>query len=156
MSPGYSRAIDAGNMNIKPIEHRERLFGITLAILAAIWLVTASSMHSLNIREVEPVDAKALAESGALVIDVRGKEAFATRHIPGAILFPLDDLHGFVADKINAARDSPIVVYCGDGVRSGPEGTAILNQAGFANAVNLKGGIEGWQKAGFTTVTGPG
>jgi len=44
-------------------------------------------------------------------------------------------------------RHEPLVVHCGDGVSQGPEGTFILNQAGFAGAVNPRAGIRGWAAA---------
>jgi rhodanese-related sulfurtransferase len=47
-----------------------------------------------------------------------------------------------------------ILIYCGDGVTHGPEGTEILNEAGYPNAVNLKPGIEGWARAGYAVAKG--
>jgi rhodanese-related sulfurtransferase len=51
------------------------------------------------------------------------------------------------------AKDRPIVVYCNDGLVTGPRGTEILNKAGFARAVKLKEGIEGWSAAGYPVGT---
>ena len=48
------------------------------------------------------------------------------------------------------------MVYCGDGTTLGPEGTHILNKAGFAGAVNLKPGIQGWAAAGLPIEQGKG
>jgi rhodanese-related sulfurtransferase len=31
----------------------------------------------------------------------------------------------------------------------GPEGTELLNKAGYANAVNMEAGIKGWADAGL-------
>ena len=91
----------------------------------------------------------------ALIIDVRSKEAFLAHHVAGALAMPLDELRAMVtAEKKAIALDRPIVIYCGDGARSGPEGTYVMNQAGYAGAVNLKGGLEGWQKAGLPMATG--
>jgi len=42
-----------------------------------------------------------------------------------------------------------ILVYCNQGLAHGAEGTEILNKAGFAGAVNLRDGIEGWAGAGY-------
>jgi rhodanese-related sulfurtransferase len=47
------------------------------------------------------------------------------------------------------AKAQPILVYCSDGLSIGPEATRILNEAGYAGAVNLRDGIEGWDKAGL-------
>lgn len=75
--------------------------------------------------------------------------------IAGALTMPLDELRAMVtAGKKTIALDRPIVIYCGDGARSGPEGTYAMNQAGYGGAVNLKGGLEGWQKAGLPMAAG--
>ena len=42
----------------------------------------------------------------------------------------------------------------GDGIATGPEGTYVMNPAGFAAAVNLKGGIESWNSHGLPTAKG--
>jgi len=48
--------------------------------------------HRHNIKEVSAVDAKALVDGGAVIVDVRGREAFNSGHIPGAISAPLHEL----------------------------------------------------------------
>ncbi len=93
-------------------------------------------------------EARTLVDSGVAVIDVRGEEAFARRHIPGAINIPLAVLQLAVPASLSHLKDKQIVVYCNDGVRSGPEATRLLNTAGYANAANMQQGIEGWVAAG--------
>lgn len=93
-----------------------------------------------------------MIEGGALVIDVRDAAVARASHVPGAILIPLEVLRSSLS-QVGADRARPIVVYCGDGARRGPEATAVLNQAGYANAVNLKGGIEGWRSHGLATAS---
>lgn len=115
----------------------------------------SSSAHQspYNIREVQPQSAQALIEQGAIVIDVRGTEQFKYRHIPGAILITVADLTaGLIPAELAAFKDRPMVVYCGDGVMHGPEGTDLLNKAGYTQAVNLSGGINAWEKAGMKVV----
>ena len=58
------------------------------------------------------------------------------------------------SEKKSIALDKPVVVYCGDGARTGPEGTYVMNQAGYSGAVNLTGGLEGWAQAGLPTASG--
>lgn len=137
------------------LDYRRRFMGIAVAIAASIWFFNAGPGRGPDIREVDVQAAKAMLEQGAIVIDVRGAEAFAANHIAGAVLMPLDQLRAAIPSSLAAAKAQRIVVYCGDGARSGPEGTSILNQAGFSNAVNLKGGIEGWKKAGMPIAKGP-
>jgi rhodanese-related sulfurtransferase len=122
--------------------------------IALLWLINAGKPVRFDVKEVSVPEAKALIDAGAAVIDVRGPEQFQARHIPGATLVALDELQSGVPARILALKAQPIVVYCGDGVTHGPEGTAILNHAGFGKAVNLKPGIEGWQNAGMAIEKG--
>jgi len=83
----------------------------------------------------------------ALVVDVREEDKFNYRHIPGVLLLPVSVLHLEIPATFTHARDKAILVYCGDGVTTGPEGTALLNKAGYVNAVNMEAGIKGWAAA---------
>lgn len=103
----------------------------------------------LGVASVTTTQAKELIDQGALVVDVRGPKSFATRHIAGALHFPVESLRQTIPQALSKAKTDSIVVYCGDGETLGPEGTAVLNRAGFAKAVNLKGGIPAWAKAGL-------
>jgi rhodanese-related sulfurtransferase len=105
-----------------------------------------------DIREVATQEAKTMIDAGALVIDVRDQAMSAAAHLPNALLIPSDVLVARMA-KVEADLARPIVVYCGDGSRLGPDATATLNQAGYKNAVNLKGGIQGWRAAGLPTTS---
>ncbi len=117
-----------------------------LPLLAAAFIFARS--QSDDVVEVSVAQAKALIDAGALVIDVRGEGAHAQKHLPGAIALPLSKLKEGIPASIAGDKAREVVVYCNDGVRSGPQGTALLAQAGFTRAVNVKGGIEGWMQAG--------
>jgi len=136
------------------IDFRKHALGIFVVFGFFVWLSNvgggpAPIEHRYNIREVSAVDAKALIDGGALVVDVRGKEQFDVRHIPGAILISLEELRAQIPAVLEGAKAKTILIYCGDGATRGPEGTEILNNAGYPNAVNLKPGIEGWVSAGY-------
>ena len=131
------------------IDLRKHLLGIGIILGALIWLGNVTA-PTYNVKEVDIATAKTLIDGGALVVDVRGKDAHAGRHIAGSIQAKPEELRAAIPERIRAlAADAPIVVYCGDGLSIGPEGTDILNKAGYAGAVNLKGGIEGWAAAGY-------
>lgn len=122
--------------------------GLALA-LAVLVLLPGRERETFDVREVGVDEARALIELGAVVVDVRGPGAYDGRHIPGAISVPLDDLRDGVPASLASSIAKPVVVYCGDGVTIGPEGTALLNRAGFSQAVNLRPGIRGWTDAGL-------
>lgn len=106
----------------------------------------AGSGSSLN-----TTDAKARIDSNQqlLILDVRQPDEFQTGHIAGAKLIPLNDLHRRM-DEL--PKDTEILCVCRSGARSG---TAVsqLNGAGF-NALNLRGGMMGWQSAGYPVKKG--
>lgn len=119
-----------------------------LALLAVVWVMNAPQA-ARPVSEVSVAEAKSLIDAGAVVVDVRSQEAYGNRHVPGAILVPLSEMRTGIPASLASARDKPIVVYCNDGSSTGPDGTRLLNQAGYNGAVNLKTGIEGWQGSGL-------
>jgi hypothetical protein len=62
------------------------------AFVVGVALVLMSSGKRPNVPEVELGGAKALIDSGALVIDVRELDVSAGSHIVGAMLIPLSTL----------------------------------------------------------------
>ncbi|ADE13066.1 rhodanese-like domain-containing protein [Sideroxydans lithotrophicus] len=130
------------------INLRQTLIALSVIFLAGIWMANVNS-HHYDIKNVTISEADSLIKAGALVIDVRDQDKFNFRHIPGAILIPLEVLRAGIPLSLAAFKSRPIVIYCNEGLSHGPEGTAILQKAGFAKAVNLESGIEGWAKSGM-------
>ena len=122
---------------------------LSLGILWAFVIQKHAVTPAFNIREVSLAEAKSLIDSGALVVDVRDQGKYDFRHIPGAVLVPVDTLRVSIPASVGADRTRNIVVYCNEGVAHGPEAAHLLNEAGFSKAVNLRSGIEGWAHAGF-------
>lgn len=105
-----------------------------------------SSTTSLN-----AADAKARIESGEplLILDVRTPDEFRTGHISGAKLIPLNEL----PRRMNELpQDKEILCVCRSGSRSGAA-VGQLTRAGY-NAVNLRGGMIGWQASRFPVKKG--
>lgn len=143
-------------MNALFIANRNNIYAVALAALAFAWIANGSNRHAphLNVPEVEILEARALIDSGALVIDVRGAEQFAVRHLPSAIPVPVAILRAGIPPSVALAKDKPVIVYCNKGFGSGPEATRLLQQAGFSKVVNLRSGIEGWAAAGLPVKAG--
>jgi rhodanese-related sulfurtransferase len=138
------------------IDYRKHFIGILVMLACLTWLSNPGRLgQHYKVNEVDVFGAKQLVDKGALVVDVRGPEQFNSRHIPGAILITIEELRAGIPAKLAVeAKDRAIIVYCNQGRAHGPEGTALLNQAGFNGAVNLQGGIEGWAGAGYPTKKG--
>lgn len=96
-------------------------------------------------------DAKARIDSKEklFILDVRQPDEYKAGHIAGSKLIPLNEL----GKRINELpKDTPILCVCRSGSRSGAA-TSQLNGAGF-KALNLRGGMMGWQGAGFPVKKG--
>jgi rhodanese-related sulfurtransferase/rubrerythrin len=83
------------------------------------------------------------------LLDVRQEWEYSEMHLPGARLIPLGEL----PDRLNELDpDRPVLVYCRSGIRSHSAGQFLKGQ-GFAEIINLNGGLMGWQ--GVVSEGGP-
>ncbi|MGH9887036.1 MAG: rhodanese-like domain-containing protein [bacterium] len=91
--------------------------------------------------------ALAASHPGFVVLDVRGPDAFATGHVPGAVSLP----HRRINERNLAgyAEDTLFVVYCAGPHCNGADRAAI-NLARLGRKVKkMIGGITGWKDEGF-------
>jgi rhodanese-related sulfurtransferase len=100
--------------------------------------------------EADPSDVQFDMERGAdgfVVVDTRSSEAYARRHIPGAISLPNRSINAESAAVL--PKNKVIVVYCwGPGCNASTKAAARLTAFGFS-VKELIGGIEYWQKEGY-------
>lgn len=88
-----------------------------------------------------------LTQSEIQLIDVRTPKETSTGIISGAIL--IDFYDDQFEEKIGQLdKDAPVVIYCASGIRSA-RASAIFVRNEFHDIHDLKGGIRGWQAAGF-------
>jgi len=94
--------------------------------------------------EVEDIDLKKM-----VLIDVRELDEFASGVIPAKHVFtiPRGKLEFAVDRKLVDLSDHQIVCYCLKGAR-GLLGAKTLQDLGFSNVSNLKGGIDAWVNSG--------
>jgi rhodanese-related sulfurtransferase len=127
---------------------------LPVGVIALAVFVHAQMQPRFDVKNVSIDEAGALIDSGAVIVDVRPKEAFDKRHIPGALNLPVELLRDAIPVALASSKALPVVVYCGDGARIGPEGTSLLNKAGYTRAVNVEQGIQGWADAGRRVAVG--
>ena len=87
--------------------------------------------------------ALADTDGGATLIDVREPHEYAEAHVPGAVLIPMGQLAGRLAE---VPSDGPVYVICRSGNRSGQMGP-LLDAHGY-DSVNVLGGTMAWVRAG--------
>lgn len=126
-------------------------YAVPLAALVVAFIIysVAGDRHP-NVKDVSVSEARELIAAGAVVVDVRDRSVSGSSHINGALLIPLEGLADRMSE-VSVDKSAPIVVYCNEGTNRGPRGTALLNEAGYTQAVNLKTGIEGWRAENLPT-----
>ena len=104
---------------------------------SATCTTTSESMNTITVQELKDKLATGL---DGLVIDVRQPEEYEVASIEGSRLIPLAEL----PDKhVDLAKEQTIYVHCKAGGRSA-RAVDFLTQQGFANAVNVEGGMDAW------------
>lgn len=74
----------------------------------------------------------ALLQAGAVVVDVRSREEFASGAREGSLNIPLGELESGI---LRLDRNKPVIVCCASGTRSAIAG-ARLKASGFKTVVN--------------------
>ena len=133
---------------------RMQILGLGFGFIVLFFaLYTNNEESKLVVPQIRVAEAYALIKAGPiLVIDVREKKAYDDGHIPGAISLPIGQIDDGI-DGIDVKTADEIVIYCNEGSKRGPKATKIFNDAGYPNARNLEGGIEGWKKADYDIVS---
>ncbi|TYZ13548.1 molybdopterin-synthase adenylyltransferase MoeB [Hymenobacter lutimineralis] len=117
---------------------------------AAINLDTANpddyaDLCTAGVNQISVAELRRQLESAhpPFLLDVREPEEYLAGHLPGATLLPLGSLHKGAG---SVPRQHPVVVYCRSGRRSEQAITRLQTEFGFANLLNLNGGILAWQE----------
>ncbi|MBO2591452.1 rhodanese-like domain-containing protein [Shewanella algae] len=116
-------------MQVKIITRTQRQF---------LWLTTLlfGVLLSLSVRAEQMVPEVALTKvaQGAMLVDVRTPEEYAEGHLPEAVNIPFEQIAEAFA-KQGIAKDTPVVVYCRSGRRSGIAKES-LEKAGYQEVYN--------------------
>ena len=89
---------------------------------------------------VEELKKRMDRKENLFVLDVRNPNEFQICRMPGTVLIPLPELSQRLGEL---PRDREIIVHCKSGMRSA-KAAQLLKEQGFANVVNLQGGILAW------------
>ena len=84
-----------------------------------------------------------------VVVDARSEEAYAERHIPGAVNIPHRTMD--IETPADLDKDVLYVTYCdGIGCNASTKGALNLARLGF-NVKELMGGLDWWMRDGYET-----
>lgn len=131
-------AVCGVNPSVTELINYEAFCG-SISILAS----EAARDSTISVRDLKSLlDARDRGEDDFVLIDVREPIEFEIVAIPGAILIPKGDfLDGSALSDL--PTDRRIVLHCRVGGRSA-EALAVVEGAGFSDAVHVGGGVLAW------------
>ncbi len=99
------------------------------------------------VNEIESDDLQARLASGAdiVLLDIRTEGEVAQGILPGSEHLPM---HLIPIRMSELPRDKDVLLYCRSGARS-YHACTYMQQQGFTNVINLRGGIIGWLRGGY-------
>lgn len=118
---------------------------IIALLLTFIGITSACGQKGYEDAEVEQF-AKLVEDSTVMVLDVRTLEEYSAGHLKRAINIDVKQAEFELSAVSIIPRECTVAIYCRSGRRSA-HAAELLAAKGY-KAVNLKGGILEWEKAG--------
>jgi len=115
----------------------------------AVLMAVALAVYEMQARiqafaALSAMQAVRLMNQGALVLDLRPKEAFDAGHIGDARNVPAAELEA-QADSLKKWRDKNVITYDDSGA-GGAGAARTLTKLGFTKVCSLEGGLNAWIK----------
>jgi len=127
---------------------------LVLALVVSFFVAIFSELRrkASGMINIDASAAVKLINNGAIVVDLRGAEAYGRGHIVSARSIPHDELEA-KGSSLAQEKTKPIVAVCDNGISSTRSVNMLRNQ-GYESVYGLKGGMNGWTQAGLPVVTG--
>lgn len=122
------------------------------AILAVLAIVIEMRHRSRGASAIGTADAVRLANTGALVVDVRDSKDYEAGHIIEARHIPAAEIASR-AESLKKFKEKPVIVYCDAGFTSAGAARQ-LRASGFNKVVTLSGGLNSWRQENLPLVKG--
>ncbi|MBS0394271.1 MAG: rhodanese-like domain-containing protein [Proteobacteria bacterium] len=131
------------------VTHHYALVAAAAAMLVLV-LVHEFRARTASFASISPAEAVRLVNAGAVLVDIRGREAFEAGHIAGARNVP----GAVIADgaqPLERFKDKAVIAYCDSGMTAG-SAARHLGRLGFSKAYNLRGGLAAWRQENLPVV----
>jgi rhodanese-related sulfurtransferase len=117
-------------------------------LVLLILLVTACAQGNSQpqMLPVDDFEKKLASTTVKQVVDVRTQDEYSSGHLVGAVLIDYYK-KDFKASVSKLDKNKPVFVYCASGGRSG-SAAEVLEELGFKQIYDLKGGMNAWSRAG--------
>jgi molybdopterin/thiamine biosynthesis adenylyltransferase/rhodanese-related sulfurtransferase len=101
-----------------------------------------------QIDEIDPSEARQEISDGAVLVDVREPEEWATGHIPGAKHVPKSYLESRIEGAV-PDKDRHVILYCASGNRSAWATRTLVEDLGYEHVESMTGGFTLWKDRGY-------
>ena len=101
-----------------------------------------------RIDEIDPAAAREQLSNGAVLVDVREPEEWATGHIPGAKHVPKSYLESRIEGAV-PDRSAHVILYCASGNRSAWAARTLIEDLGYEHVESMTGGFTLWKDRGY-------
>ncbi len=122
------------------------------AVMTAVVIAYEMRARAGNLASISPQEAVRFMNQGALVLDLRPQEEFASGHLNGARQMPSDQIL-LASESLKKHKEKPVLVYCNNGTL-GAAAARQLTAQGFTKAVHLRGGLVAWRAENLPLVRG--
>lgn len=123
----------------------QNIFLIIVALVSGgllLWPLVQRALGGASV--IGPLQATRLINDGAVVVDVREPNEYATGHIRSSRNIPVGQIANRAAEL---PADKPVILLCASGARA-QRAAATLRKEGRQQVFCLEGGVSGWQQAG--------
>jgi rhodanese-related sulfurtransferase len=120
-------------------------FGLALLLIAGIVFYRITRAPKSATLDVKMAERTLKEDPTTQLIDVRSSMEFASGHLVGARLIPLQQLGERLGEIDSKA---PVLLYCRSGHRSAIALQILLKHA-YVQARHMDGGFLAWQEAGY-------
>ncbi|MCH4207295.1 MAG: rhodanese-like domain-containing protein [Solobacterium sp.] len=104
---------------------------------ASVTAVTEAAYHKITAEEAKSM----IDQGGVTIVDVRTQEEYDEKHIPGAVLVPVESIGDTMPEAL-PDKDAVLLVHCRTGVRS-KKASDKLVKLGYTHVYDF-GGIVDW------------
>ncbi len=104
-----------------------------------MWKIKRLWKNNNDKREIKEIEYDKINREEYIIIDVRSRKEYLEQHLPGAINISLFNIKSEIK-KIDQ-DNKKILLCCQSGIRS-KRAASILEDMGYKEIYNLKGGIE--------------
>ena len=112
-------------------------------LMAVVVLIHEFRARTASLGAISPSEAVRLMNGGALLIDVRGSEAFAAGLIPHSRSVPGATIADGAA-ALERFKEKAVIAYCDSG-QTASIAVRHLGRLGFKQVYNLRGGLAAWR-----------